>query len=109
MEVIVKQRIAPNSSKTVSNVDIKPTFYNTNVIDIKVSFEEVRRKIDDMENVNEAEYGEIKQKISQLEEIINSNESKRKKWANAGEILKWLADKSVDVGIAPLPLFLNIK
>lgn len=32
-----------------------------------------------------------------------------KKWENAKGIVKWIADKGVDVGIALLPLLMQIK
>lgn len=40
---------------------------------------------------------------------MNSKESKSKKWSNAKDIIKWVADKGVDVGIALLPLVLKIS
>ena len=48
-------------------------------------------------------------KISELERIINSSDRKTKKWENAKGIIKWIADKGVDVGIALLPLLLQLK
>ena len=47
--------------------------------------------------------------MDELEKIVKSSESRSKKWENAKEIIKWIADKSVDVGIALLPLLLRIK
>ena len=37
-----------------------------------------------------------------------TKDSKSKKWSKAKEIIKWIADKGVDVGIALLPLVLQI-
>lgn len=48
-------------------------------------------------------------KIDELEKIINMNEKKTIKWSCAKELLKWVADKGVDVGISLLPLFLKIS
>ena len=39
---------------------------------------------------------------------MKSKDSKSKKWSKAKEIIKWIADKGVDVGIALLPLVLQI-
>ena len=47
--------------------------------------------------------------IDELEEIVKSSERRSKKWENAKKIIKWIADKGVDVGIALLPLLLQIK
>ena len=51
---------------------------------------------------------EILAKINELEEIVNSKERKSKKWANAGEIIKWIAEKGIDVGLTLLPLLLKL-
>ena len=61
-----------------------------------------------MSALKETEIHEILGKIDELEAIVNSTERKTKKWENAKEIIKWAADKSVDVGIALLPLIMKI-
>ena len=55
------------------------------------------------------EIEEISRKIDDLEEIVKSSDCKSKKWENAKDVIKWIADKGVDVGIALLPLLLQIK
>lgn len=75
---------------------------------ITITFDEVRQKVDDMGSLTENEIEEIHQKIKILEEIISSSERKTKKWEKAKDIIKWVADKGVDVGIAILPLLLQI-
>ncbi|WP_298842555.1 hypothetical protein [Clostridium sp.] len=62
-----------------------------------------------MSSLSELEIEEILHKINDIEQIIQSTERKSKKWENAKEIIKWIADKGVDVGIALLPLLLKIK
>ena len=62
-----------------------------------------------MSSLSENEIEEIQSKINALEEIVNSKESKSKKWSKAKDIIKWVADKGVDVGIALLPLILKIR
>ena len=51
---------------------------------------------------------EILEKVNQLEEIVNSNDRKSKKWSKAKDLVKWVADKGVDVGTALLPIILQI-
>ena len=51
---------------------------------------------------------EIQAKINELEGIVKSKNSRSKKWSMAKDIIKWIADKGVDVGIAMLPLLMNI-
>ena len=58
--------------------------------------------------LSQDEVDEILSKLSELEEIINSNDRKNQKWNRAKSIIKWVADKGVDVGIAILPLLLQI-
>ena len=82
---------------------------NTNSISVTVSFEEVRRNIENMSALPDTEIEEILSKINDLEVIVTSEDRKSKKWEKAKSIIKWVADKGVDVGIALLPLLLHIK
>lgn len=74
---------------------VQITNTNENKVDINITFSDVRK--------------EIENKINQLEKIVKSSDRKSKKWENAKGIVKWIADKGVDVGIALLPLLLQIK
>ncbi len=88
---------------------VQITNTNENKIDINISFNDVRKEIENMSTLPNDEINEILEKINKLEKIVNSSERKSKKWENAKEIVKWIADKGVDVGIALLPLLLQIK
>ena len=85
------------------------TINNANSVDVsvKVSFSDVRKQVEDMTALKEEEIQEILQKNDELEQIANSNERKTKKWKGLNGVLKWIADKSVDVGIALLPLVIE--
>lgn len=96
--------VATSSPNTVVNI----TNNNENKNTMNVTFDSVRKTIDSMTSLPEEDIEEIKDKISALEEIVNSKESKSKKWSKAKDIIKWVADKGVDVGIALLPLILKI-
>ena len=61
-----------------------------------------------MSSLQDAEIEEILGKITELESIIASKDRKTKKWEQAKGIIKWVADKGIDVGIALLPLILKI-
>jgi len=91
-----------------SNTDV--VFNNTNQVtnSIKITFSEVREKIENMSALQEKEILEILEKVNELERIIESSERKTKKWEKAKDIIKWVADKGVDVGISLLPLILKI-
>ena len=97
-------------SSAVHNHNIK-NVENKNIINntMNISFEDARKTINDMSSLSENEIEEIQSKINALEEIVNSKESKSKKWSKAKDIIKWVADKGVDVGIALLPLILKIR
>ena len=61
-----------------------------------------------MSSLREDEIEEITSKIDEIERIVNSKDRKTKKWEEAKEIIKWIAEKGVDVGITLLPLLLQI-
>lgn len=82
--------------------------FNENQNTIAISFDEARKKIGEMTSLPYEDIEEIQSKINKLEEIVNLKDSRSKKWSMAKGIIKWIADKGVDVGIALLPLLLNI-
>lgn len=88
---------------------VQITNTNENKVDINISFNDVRREIENMSALPDTEIEEILSKINELEKIVKSSERKSKKWENAKGIVKWIADKGVDVGIALLPLLLQIN
>lgn len=92
--------LTENTSTTVSVV---------NNLNLSISFEQVRSKIEDMTSLTDKETEEILQKISELENIVNSKDKKKNKWEKTKSILVWLANKSFDVGMTILPLLLKIQ
>lgn len=96
-------------ANSVNSPQLPATQVNVNNnINISVSFEEVREKIEDMTSLTDSETKEILDKINEIEEVINSNDKKKTKWEKVKPVLTWLADKSFDVGVAILPLLLKI-
>lgn len=81
---------------------------NTNV-NVNVTFEQIRSQIEDMTSLTDDETNEILSKISELEEIVNSKDKKKTKWEKVKPVLKWIADKSFDVGMTLLPLMLKLQ
>ena len=86
------------------------TINNTNRMDVNVNitFSEARAKVEDMTSLKEEEIQEILQKIDELEQLVNSKDRKTKKWDKAKEIIKWIAEKGIDVGLTLLPLLLKL-
>lgn len=80
---------------------------NTNEIKVEIDFENLINKINDMESLTESETKEAIEKIEEIENIYKSKDSKKKKWEKIKNILIWLADKSVDLAIAYLPIITN--
>ena len=92
-----------SSETTTTNVNV------TTNVNLNITFEHVRAQIEDMTSLTAEETNEILEKISELEEIINSKDKKKTKWEKVKPVLVWLADKSFDVGMALLPLLLNLQ
>lgn len=80
-----------------------------NEINVNITFEQAREKVQDMTSLTDEQTQEILDKITELEEIINSKDKKKTKWEKAKSVLVWLADKSFDVGMTVLPLLLKIQ
>ena len=70
-------------------------------------FSNVRKESEDISVLPDTEIDEILSKINILEKTGESSDRKSKKWDKAKDIVKWIADKGVDVGIALLPLLLK--
>lgn len=102
---------AKADSGPIINLTTKNENHNRNEIqsNIEFSFDAVREQVEGMTSLPYEDMEDILTKINELEEIIKSQDSKGKKWSRAKGIIKWIADKGVDVGIAMLPLLLNIR
>lgn len=76
---------------------------------ICLSFEAVRQQIAEMTGLSAIDTKEVLEKVDEIKAIVELKESPKSKWEKVKPILSWISDKSVDVGIALLPLILNIK
>lgn len=99
------KKSASSRSATASNVSVTVN----NEININISFEQVRREIENMTSLTEQQTQEILDKISEIENAVNGSGTKKSKWEKIKPILVWLADKSFDVGMTLLPLLLKIQ
>lgn len=76
---------------------------NTNV-SLTITLEQVISKIDET-SLAEKEKEALKEQLA----ILSTRKGNREKiWEISKDILKWLADKSVDVGIAALPYIISL-
>lgn len=96
-------------SQDASGITINNNNTNSNSVEMNMSFEMARETVENMTALPDSEVGEILLKIQELEKIVKSDERKTKKWENAKPIIKWVADKGIDVGKVLLPLVLQIK
>lgn len=89
--------------------DVPSTNVTVNTsVNVSVTFEQVRERIEDMPSLTNEQTQEILNKINEIENVVNSSDKKKTKWEKIKPVLVWLADKSCDVGTALLPLLLKI-
>ena len=96
-----------SNNKEENGTNITLANNNFNQIGIAVTFNDVRQKIEEMNSLREEEIQEILEKVNELEKILNSENRKSKKWEMCNGIIKWMADKGVEVAISLLPLIIE--
>lgn len=87
--------------------DVNVTVNNT--VNISISFKEARKQVEDMSSLTDEQTREVLERIDEIEQVINTDTSKKSKWEQIKPVLKWLADKSYDLGKTILPLLLKIQ
>lgn len=99
-----------NSSSVISDnsINIENNLRATQSQTMTITFEDVKRQIENMTALSERETEETLEKVDEMKDIIEGDENKKTKWQKIKPILLWLADKSVDVGMTLLPLLLKI-
>ncbi|MBR5536590.1 MAG: hypothetical protein IKU58_01660 [Clostridia bacterium] len=95
------------SSGYIRNPDVSVTVNNT--VNISISFEETRQKVEDMTALSREQTDEILEKINELEEISKENSSRKTKWEKVKPIIAFALDKGADVAIAILTLVMQMK
>ena len=96
-----------SSAGSVRNPDVNVTVNNT--VNISISFEEARQKIEDMTALSREQTDEILEKINELEKISKENTSRKTKWEKVKPIIAFTLDKGADVAIAILSLVMQMK
>lgn len=100
-------RFLPLASSSSPAIKFINNNTNNNEIKVEIDFTNLINKINDMESLTETEINEAIEKVKEIEKIYKSKDSKKKKWEKIKNILIWLADKSVDLAIAYLPIITN--
>ena len=80
-----------------------------NTVNISLSFEEARQKIEDMAALNREQTDEILAKIDELQKISKENIPRKSKWEKVKPIISFALDKGADVAIAILSLVMQMK
>ena len=90
-----------DKNKTSSTPLISVNQNQTNQISVNVSFEQTISAIEAIPNekLSQDEKELLEGKLSKL----NTEKDKSKVWEKAQSVLKWIADKGIEVGIAALP------
>ena len=94
----------------VETPDAPSTHVNvTTNVNVNITFEQVREKIEDMTSLTDEQTKEALDKVSEIESVVNGEGSKKSKWEKIKPVLVWLADKSFDLAMTILPLLLKMQ
>lgn len=99
--------ISADSSALQNNISVNVPVVNE--INITITFEQAKQKIEEMPGLTDADTDEIKSKIDDLEKISNEKIPRKKKWEKVKPILIFALDKGVDVAITIMSLILQMK
>lgn len=99
----------PNNQTYAPSNNVNVNINNSNEVNIAVSFEEARQKIEDMTALSQKQTDEIIEKINELEEISREKSSRKTKWEKVKPIITFALDKGADVAIAILSLVMQMK
>ena len=81
----------------------------TTNVNVNITFEQVRSKIEDMTSLTDEQTKEAQGKVAEIESVVKGEGSKKSKWEKIKPILAWLADKSFDLATTILPLLLQVQ
>ena len=82
---------------------------NTNQVNIGITFEEARQRIDDMTALDDDQANELKDTINELEEISKEQSSRRAKWEKVKPIIAGVLKFGADAALVVLQAILQMK
>ena len=100
---IVPSPALGNTQEIHFQPQIRVDSHNETNIDITTVFENARQQAAD-EGLSDEQYKIIMEKLTELEELAKSKESKGKRWAKAKEFMKWLVEQGIQVAGILLPV-----
>lgn len=89
-----------------NNPSISATASANATVDISIVFENAVRQVEDA-CLPDAQEKEILAKIQELKDIMESKESKGKRWAKIKDFFKWVAEQGIQVASIVVPLLAN--
>lgn len=81
----------------------------TTNVSVNITFQKARSEVKEKSSLTDEQTQEVLERIDEIEQVINTDTSKKTKWEKIKPILVWLADKSYDLGKIILPLLLKIQ
>lgn len=105
----VESKNAANQAVNVA-VNNSNENHNENNIDINLTFDQARQKLEDMPGLDQPATEELQGKVDDLETISkDQSTSKKKKWEKVKPILQFAIDKGADIAIMFMELVLQMK
>ncbi len=91
------------SPSVVINNTNNATANASSTVDICIAIEQAKQQVEDS-GFGDQQYDEILKKLSEIESIGKSNESKGQKWKKTKEVLKWCTEQGIEIAKIVLPL-----
>lgn len=109
--ILIKPKpLAKDSNSSVQNkqeINFQPHINietkNETTITIEAVFDNARQQIEDA-GLSDVQTQELFDKLSELEEIAKSKESKGKRWSKAKEVMKWLVEQGIAAASILIPV-----
>ena len=89
-----------------NNPSISATASANATVDISIAFENAIKQVEDA-CLPDAQEKEVLAKIQELKDIMESKESKGKRWAKIKDFFKWVAEQGIQVASIIVPLLAN--
>ena len=111
---MMKSKLESFRFKVNAEVHPQPLSQQINVttnanFNLNITFEQARLQVKDMDSLTDAQTKDVLNRITEIEKIVQSTDSKKSKWEKVKPALVWLADKSYDLAKTILPLILKIQ
>lgn len=81
--------------------------YNNVNVDVSVTIENARNMAENA-GLSQAQLDEVNKRIDEIKELIESTDSKNKKWSKAEPILKWVAEQGIQIASFMVPLLCTL-